>query len=450
MRSLIALGLITLLLFSSLCFAEGAFTLDDCRRLAREKNADVQNARMELESATETHKAAFTKYFPQVSATAGVLATKDPFNHNQTTPMNLPVYNGDPAMLSSASQYAYVPSFSLNGSRWANDLSFTVVQPLYVGGRVVKGNQLASLGEEVARSKITLAQRDAEAQTEEKYWMLLSLQEKRRTLDAYDTMLASLAVQVEDAIAHGITTHNDILKVRLKKGEVRNNRLQLESGLRLAARDLRQHLGLSEDTSLTLVDSLLTPLDPAPLASLRKGAIERRIETGLLAQNVHAEELQTDIERGSMLPSVLVGADASYMKISGLDASSNLTIFGIVSVPISDIWTSSHNTETHRIKTRQARLQEAETRRKMDLGVSKDWDDLVRSYQSNQLAEETVAQAEENLREETDRHKNGISTLADFLDAQAMLQQAEDRRIDARKDYWLAHQAFLRSTGSND
>lgn len=441
-------SLLFLLFLSHLALAENPYTLDECRRLAREKNADVRTARMDLESAKEIRKAAFTKYLPQVTAMAGALATKDPLASGKTDPMNLPVYNGDPATLSTASQYAYVPSLSLSSGRWANDLSLSVVQPLYVGGRVVKGNQLAELGESVAQSKILLAQRDAVAQTEEKYWTLIALQEKRRTLDAYDTMLMSLDMQVEDAVTHGLTTRNDLLKVRLKRSEIRNNRLQLESGIRLAVRDLRQHLGLDEDTTIALADTLSTPQDPTPLADRRKGAIERRIETNLLSQNVRAEELQADIEHGSTLPSILVGADASYTKISGLEATTNLTAFGIVSVPISDIWTGIHNTETHRIKARQARLQESETRRKIDLGVAKDWDDLVRSYQVSQLAEETVTQAQENLREENDRRKSGLSLLSDLLDAQATLQQAQDRRTDSHKDYWLAYQAFLRSSGT--
>jgi len=442
-------SLTLLLLMIGLVVADDSYSLNDCRRLAREKNAEVRTAHMELESATETRKSVFTKYFPQVSTTAGVLATKDPFSNIKTPEMNLPVYNGDPSTLGNASQFAYMPSLTLNSQRWASDLSLTVVQPLYVGGRVVIGNQLASLGEDVARSKITQALQEAQAQAEEKYWALLSLQEKQRTLNAYDTMLASLSFQVEDAVAHGLTTRNDLLKVHLKIGEIRNNRLQLESGLRLAVRDLRQHLGLDEDTTMLLSDTLAIPQDPTQLAGVRRGAVERRVEAKLLGQSVRAEELQADMEQGSMLPSVLVGGDASYMKISGLDASTNLTVFGVVSMPISDLWASCHNTEVHRIKARQARLQESETRRKMDLGISKDWDDLVRNFQSSLLADETVEQAEENLREESDRYKNGLAVLSDLLDAQAMRQQAQDHRIDARKDYWLARAAYLRSTATD-
>jgi outer membrane protein TolC len=436
-----------LLVLSGLALAEGPYTLDDCRRLAREKNADVRQAKMELEGAQETRKVAFTKYFPQVSGTLGALVAKDPLLDTKTPSMNLPVYNGDLATLSSASQYAYVPSIPLKTGRWADLASLTVVQPLFVGGRVVQSNRLAGLGEDVARSKMALAGRDAVAQAEEKYWTLLSLQEKRRTLDAYDTMLARLSVQAQDAVTHGLATRNDLLKVRLKQSEVRVNRLQLESGLRLAVRDLRQHLGLAEDTALPLADTLPMPQDPASLAGFRQEALGRRLETRLLAQSVRSEELQADIEKATMLPSVLVGVDASYLKVSEFDGSSSLTAFGVVSVPISDIWSGYHSTEGHRIKMRQAQLQEAETRRKIAMGVDKDWDDLLRAYQASLVAGDAVAQSDVNLAEENDRYRNGLATLSDLLEAQTLRQQAVEKRVEAWKDYWAKRCGYLRSVG---
>lgn len=436
-----------LLLLSGLALAEGPFTLEDYRRLARERSTGTRAARLELESATETRKAAFAKWFPQVSVMAGALASRDPLASATTSPMNLPVYDGNPANLAAANQFAYVPGLSLRTGRWADDVSVTAIQPVFVGGKVVKGNALAAVGEEVARGKLSLAERDAVAQAEDKYWTLLALQGKRRTLDAYDSMLARLSAQVGDAVAHGLTTRNDLLKVRLKQGYLRLGRLELESGLRLSSRDLRRHLGLEEDTSLALADTLPEPLDPTPLGDLRRGALDRRIEAKLLSQAVRAEYLQADIERAAALPSVLVGADASYGKIDGFEATRSLTVFGLVSVPLTDIWSGVHASRSHTALARVAEVQEADTRRGIELGVAKDWDDLVRRHQASLLADETVAQAEENLREESDRHRVGLSTISDLLEAQALLQQTLDQRIDARKDYWMARSAYLRACG---
>jgi outer membrane protein len=403
----------------SAAFAEAPLTLDDCRRLARERNAEVATARMELDAAGQTKKAAFTKYFPQVSATGALLAADKPLLD--------------------------MPTMGLELGQKTSYLALAVQQPLFAGGRIFNGNRLASLGEDVARAKVSLAERDAVAQAEEKYWTLLSLQEKRRTLAAYDTLLGALQAQVGDAVGRGLSSRNDRLKVGLKRGEMRVDRLRLESGLRLAARDLRQHLGLEEDTSLVLSDTMAIPESPDRLADLRRGAIDRRIESRLLSQGVRAEQLQVDMESGTRLPTIAVGAQAFRAELKGVDPVKNVIVFGMVSVPISDLWGETYSTAAKRVKVREATLRESETRRKMAMGLDKDWDDLVRGYQANLVAEDGVAQAEENLREEVDRRNNGISTLSDVLDAQALRQQALDKRIDSRKEYWLALCAYRRS-----
>ena len=49
--------------------AQRGLTLDECRRMALENNVRVRNAANEVEAAIQGQKAAFTNYFPNVSAT---------------------------------------------------------------------------------------------------------------------------------------------------------------------------------------------------------------------------------------------------------------------------------------------------------------------------------------------------------------------------------------------
>ena len=439
MRSPLVLSL------ASLAFAEPPLALERCRDLARDSSAEVRMALDEIRGSDLTKRSTFTKYFPQVSATAGIARAYDPLASLSLPALGIPTVDAGTGAPNGGE--LRTPQQSMETGKVADVVAITVQQPLFAGGRIANGNRLAALGGDVARDKLEIARRDAVAQAEDKYWTLLSLQEKRRTLDAYDTLLGALQKRADDAAAHGLATRSDRLKVSLRRGEVRVNRLQLESGLRLSARDLRRHLGLEDDTALALADSLASPPDPSPLEASRAGAVDRRAESRLLSRAVRAEELQLSMERGSMLPSVAVGAQAFRAKIDGVDAISNALVFGVVSVPVSDIWEKGLSSGARAAKVHQAKLQEANARRRISLGVDKDWDDLRRAFQSSLVADDAVAQAREALREESDRQANGLSTLSDLLDAQATLQQTLDRRTDARKDYWMARSAFLRSCG---
>ena len=69
------------------------------------------------------------------------------------------------------------------------------------------------------------------------------------------------------------------------------------------------------------------------------------------------------------------------------------------------------------------------------------------AWRESEVADLAVEQAEVNIKEETDKHTNGLVTLSDVLDAQVSQRGALDRRTDARSDYWLKRFAYLRAAG---
>ncbi len=429
---------------------EGPYTLARCRELALQNNARVQEARLEIEAAQETKDAAFTKYFPQVSASAVGLLAARPLMEMQTHGGDLPVYDGNPANLANPTQFAYMPGGTMSLAEHVTTLALSATQPLYAGGRIRHGNQLAELGVQIAKDQAVLARRDALALTEEKYWRLVTLAEKLRTLDAYETLLESLDRQVKAGVAAGLLTRNDLLKVSLKRSEARADRFRLESGLQLAARDLRQHIGLGDSDRISLADGLEPPPDPAPLAVQREGAAARRPELRLLAGAVRAERLQTSLKRGEMLPTLAVGGAVYRADVSGMPGTTNALVFGTLSVPLSGIWEGSHATASQRRKEAVATRKLDDTRELVNLEIEKTWSDLAAAWRVSLVSEEALTQADVNLKEESDRYANGLKTFSDVLEAQVLRQQTVDHRLDARGEYWLKRSAYLRAVGSEE
>lgn len=426
-------------------------SLERCRVLARGAAAEVQEAKFEEESAVQTRRSAFTKLLPQVSATAGAMKAMDPLiDAGTNSPTNLPVYDGDPGNLGSVSQYAFVPPISVQAGGEASIVSLDVRQTLFAGGRVVNGNRLASLGVEVAGTKRTLAERDAAAQAEEKYWILSGLAQTRRTLDAYDTLLGALQRQVEDAVRSGVASRNDLLKVVLERSRLRVHRTELDNGARLAARDLRRHLGMDDDTALTLSDTLPEPRDPRDLEARRSGAVDRRLESRLLANGVEAERLQGLIEAGAMMPAVAVGLAVDRGDVEGLGSFDDVIVYGVASIAITEAWSGWHETSARQAKRHAAQVRESDVRRRLALGVDKDWGDLNAAWEACAAAEDALAQADENFAVESDRHRSGIGSLSDLLEAQALRQKTVEELVSSRRDYWLRRSAYLRSTGAVD
>ena len=63
------------------------------------------------------------------------------------------------------------------------------------------------------------------------------------------------------------------------------------------------------------------------------------------------------------------------------------------------------------------------------------------------VAEETVAQTEENLKLNNDSYKSGMVNVSDLLEAQALLQNAKDQLTDVRTNYQNKLVAYMQVTG---
>jgi len=135
-------------------FAQRALTLEESKQLALQNNAKIKNSALEIESAQQTKKAAFTNFFPSISASGAMFEAQKNMMEISTQGGNLPVYDGkDLAALSTATQFAYMPASTMGLLKSGTFGIVTAVQPVFAGGRIWNGNKLASLGEDISEYK---------------------------------------------------------------------------------------------------------------------------------------------------------------------------------------------------------------------------------------------------------------------------------------------------------
>jgi outer membrane protein len=440
-------GLLLVWAISIPAVAQKALTLDDCRKLALQNNAKVKNSALEVEAARQTRKAALTSYFPKISAGGTMFRAEEDLFETTTQGGNLPVYDGNPANIVTATQFAYLPGATVGMLKSGTIGVLTAVQPVFAGGRIINGNKLASLGEDVSELKSRLSQNEVLLKTEEQYWLVVSLHDKLRTVNRYEDLLIALLRQVEDAYRSGLVMKNDVLKVNLKRSEVRLNKSKVLNGIVLATMALCQHIGIPYDSTLVLGDSLTIIDHPESYHVDHAIAVQTRAEYGLLQASVRAEELQSNMKLGEYLPQVGVGVSGLYMKLDEHQDKTVGLVFGTVSIPISDWWEASHTLSERSVKEKIAENALKESSELLLLQMQKAWQEVTDGYTQVRLGDEAAAQAQENLSVNHDGYKNGLTSLSDLLEAQAALQQANDRITDARASYRLKILAYLQATG---
>lgn len=434
-------------LVALLGMARPAYTLEQLTDSALECNIAVRAARHDISSAEEQRKEAFTNYFPTVSATGLYFAANKGMAQMDITPSEmLPASLAQTLaqMLPAEALVDLANPVSVTMMKHGTIAGINAVQPVFAGGRIVNGNRLARVGEEVSHLQLQVAENDVRQSTARYYWQLVALQEKLRTLDAVDQLLATINKDVTVAVGAGVALRNDLLQVQLRQGEMSSQRLKLVNGMSLVKMLLAQHCGLA-DTAFAIT----AQVDYAPVLPFKQDHRQALLSTPeyrLLGKQVEATGLQLRMERGKNMPSVGVGVGYNYHDLLEKGRSFAM-VFATVSVPITAWWGGSHAIKRSRLANVKAKEQLEDNSELLTIKMQSAWNSVVEAYEQLAIAQRSIEQATENLRLNNDQYRAGISRMSDLLEAQLLYQQACDKRVDALAAYNNALLDYRIATG---
>ena len=437
------------------------YTLQQLNDSARTHNNKLRAARHDIDAARQQRREAFTKYFPNISATGLWFTTNNGMAKMEVDPKDL-------LSTENASILKMIPEKFVTGvqnvaqavlpaqvmtslSAIGNPLSFTLlkngamagvtaVQPVFAGGQIVNGNRLARVGEDVSRLKLQLSENEVDRTTTYYYWQLVTLYAKLRTVNTVEQMLAEFSKDASVAVKAGVALRNDLLQVQLRQNDVKSQKLTLQNAISVMKLTLAHHCGL-RDTLFALATPSSDPvLMPAPA----EGSLSSLPEYKLLEKQVEATRLQRKMEVGKNLPSLAVGAGYHFHNMldkSLFDASRGKQnhsfgmLFATLSVPLSDWWGGAHAIKHRKIEQRKAEEQLDDTSQLLHIRMQNAWNGVQEAWQQMQLALQGIEQAQENLRLHRNFYKAGTCTVGDLLQAQLLYSQALDKHADAQANY---------------
>ena len=404
------------------------FTLDQCIESALRNNADLKNARLDINMAAEQVASARTNYFPQVSAMGvGFVGAKDLMRST----MEIPGMDLTPLGMPIATPPSSYPISMIKKGVVAN---LTAMQPLYAGGQIVNGNKLADLQQEVKQLQLEMTEKDVRQNVQNYYWQLVGLRGNITTLDAVDKQLDEVHRLTENFVKAGVINRNDLLRVELKQQEMQSQRLSLNNGIEMLRLLLAQLVG-AEFSSFDIAPAdMLQPQSPDTYFVSPDQAVANREEVALTAQSVRANELQVKMTHGKNLPSVAVGAAAMYMNVMDQNQG-NLVGLATVSIPISSWWGGSHDLKRARMAVEQSRNTMTDVQQKLHIDILNAWNQLNEAYAQIEIARKSVVQADENLRLNTDQYRVGAIGMTDLLDAVTLYTQSHSNLVSACANY---------------
>ncbi len=479
------LFLLTILL--SLTFivkAQRFLSLDSCRALALANNKDLLISNEKINAAHYQHKAAFTNYLPSFSATGTYMRNQKEFsllNNDQKAALSglgtnlagpLQQAAGIIAQLHPeiASQIpalgaSLTSAFNEAGSSLVDALrtdtrnvyagAITLTQPLYMGGKIRAYNKITKYAEELAQQQHQGGMQEVIMSTDQAYWQVISLVNKKKLAEGYLKLLQQLDSDVEKMIAEGVATKADGLSVRVKVNEAEMTLTKVEDGLSLARMLLCQLCGIDLSSPITLADEnmedipLLTPETHFDMSTAYANRPEiRSLE---LATQIYKQKI--NVTRAEHLPSIALMGNYMVTNPSVFNSFENKfkgmwNVGVMVQIPIWHWGEGIYKTKAAKAEARIAQYQLQDAREKIELQVNQSAFKVKEASKKLVMATKNMEKADENLRYATLGFKEGVIATSNVLEAQTAWLSAQSEKIDAQIDVKLTEIYLKKSLGT--
>ena len=479
------LFLLTILLhLTFIVKAQTSLSLDSCRALALTNNKALLISHEKINAAHYQRKAAFTNYLPNFSATGAYMRNQKEFsllNNDQKAALsglgsNLagPIGQAAAGIIATYPELAPLIS-SLSGSLPAaldqagNSLvdalrtdtrnvyagAITLTQPLYMGGKIRAYNKITKYAEELARQQHNGGMQEVIMSTDQAYWQVISLVNKKKLAEGYLKLLQQLDSDVEKMIAEGVATKADGLSVRVKVNEAEMTLTKVEDGLSLARMLLCQLCGLDLSSPITLADENMEniPLIPTDTHFDLSTAYENRPEIRSLELATQIYKQKVNVTRAEHLPSIALMGNYMVTNPSVFNSFENKfkgmwNVGVMVQLPIWHWGEGIYKTKAAKAEARIAQYQLQDAREKIELQVNQAAFKVNEAGKKLVMASKNMEKAEENLRYATLGFREGVIATSNVLEAQTAWLSAQSEKIDAQIDVKLTEIYLKKSLGT--
>jgi len=338
------------------------------------------------------------------------------------------------------------------------DLSVSLTQPLYIGGKVGSALKIAKIYRDYSSEKVKEVEREIVFNAESIFYGAILAESNLDVLKKASEQLNYNLEIAEKYFNQGMISEYELLRARVEKLNIEPQLVAAESAMNIARKSLKSFLGYSLEEDITLVsdnDQKTMPEMPS-LDSLMTLAINSRPEMEQARLQKRGYEKAIRIAQGNWLYPNLY-ANATY-QISGSsndrtfcqdETADSWTASLLLNIPIFDGARTIGEVRKAKIDYYQAMLTEQQLFDDIRLEVEQSYDNLIQAQKALILQTETIAQAEEGMRIADLRYESGIGTQLEVLSAHTALTQARTQMIQTMHSFRLAKSGLKKATGYN-
>jgi outer membrane protein len=414
-------------------------TLDEAIRIASGANRDIQISKFEIIKAKETVAGAKTNYLPRLDANvlAGVplqpLNFRVPAGSFGTYPGTGPIPGKDSNIHSPVRFGAFVNA--------------SAAQPLTQLFKVNLAVQQARLGIDLAKEGVRAQSQDTVRQVKEAYYQVAELQAQVVSARAAVQALSELSTLTEQRLAQETVLQSDSLTVKAKLKQQRYQLLTAEDAFAVQKQNLNRLLARDLSTPFSVEMLPFGEQVEWDLDSARKQAVDQRPELREAKLQTKIAQMDVRREHAKYIPDVSLQVSyLGFQNVNFLPQNAGTVGFALQWQPF-DWGYKKHRVAELKATTEQKATAEHDVEQRVLLEV----EEKFRKLGEARILLDAVTDQREaehtRLREVTDRYNQKAALLADLMQQQAAISQAEAQYQQALAGFWTARADFEKAIG---
>ena len=414
-------------------------TLDEAIQIANGTNRDIQISKLEIVKAQETVAEAKTNYLPKLDANVLAGAPLQPLNF-RVPAGSFGTYPGIGPIPATASNIHSPVRFGA----FANA---SAAQPLTQLFKVNLAVQQARLGIDLAKEGVRAQNQDTARQVKEAYYQVAQQQAQVVSARAAVQALSELSTLTEQRFAQETVLRSDSLTVKAKLKQQRYQLLTAEDAFALQKQNLNRLLGRDLRTPFSVQMLPFGELVEWDLDSARRQALEQRPELREAKLQTKIAEMDVRREHAKYIPDLSLQVSyLGFQNVNFLPKNAGTVGFQFQWQPF-DWGYKKHRIAELKATTEQKATAERDAEQRVLLEVEEKFRKLgeARILLDAETDQRDAEQA--RLHEVTDRYNQKAALLADLMQQQAAVSQAEAQYQQALAGFWTARADFEKAIG---
>lgn len=408
------------------------FTIEALFEIAETNSAQLRPSFTAEEEARREISVARSGRLPDIEANLSLSYIGDGF----TTKRNFADY-----------QKAPIPHFG-------NTLGISVTQPVYTGGAISAGIEMAELKSTASRYSTELQRDNVRFQLTGFYLDIYKFVNLRTVVEKNIAQARKVLEEMNARYEQGTALQNDITRYELLVSNLELQLVKINNTLTILNRNLVVTAGLDDNIEVVPDSTILARSLPTVGEDWWQQSAESESPTLKLARSgVDISRKAETLVKSDRLPKIGIQAGWSIdgpilVEVPPINRNLSYWYAGVgVSYNLSSLYKSNKSLSKSRAATQTALDQLEAARENVSLGVRADYVRYMEAYEELKTQQKSVELAERNYLTTSTRYSEGMALITDMLDAANSKLDAEQMLVNARINIIYYYYKLLFTSG---